>query len=74
MAEFDVTLSEGLMPSILQRPEGLRDLIASVLNQVLEAQLAEHLNADRYERNEERSGHCQTRGIANQAIRGAANP
>ena len=45
------------MPSILQRPEGLRDLIASVLNQVLEAQLAEHLNADRYERNEERSGH-----------------
>ncbi|HVS55309.1 MAG TPA: IS256 family transposase [Casimicrobiaceae bacterium] len=57
MAQFDVTLSEGLMPSLLQRPEGLRDLIAEVLNQVLQAQLTEHLGADRHERSEDRAGY-----------------
>jgi transposase-like protein len=45
------------MPSLLQRPEGLRDLIAEVLNQVLQAQLTEHLGADRHERSEDRAGY-----------------
>jgi transposase-like protein len=45
------------MPSLLQRPEGLRDLIAEVLNQVLQAQLTEHLGADRHERSEDRVGY-----------------
>jgi transposase-like protein len=45
------------MPSLLQRPEGLADLIAEVLNQVLQAKLTDHLGADRHERSEDRVGY-----------------
>ena len=57
MAEYDVTLSESLMPDLLERPNALAQLVENVIQQVLEAQVTEHLSADRYERNEERSGY-----------------
>lgn len=57
MAQHDSTLSDALMPTLLQRPEGLRDLLQSILNQILEQQMLDHLGASRYERCEERTGY-----------------
>jgi len=57
VAEYDVTLSESLMPDLLERPNALAQLVETVIQQVLEAQVSEHLSADRYERTEERAGY-----------------
>ena len=57
MADYDVTLSESTMPGLLEHPNALAQLVESVIQQVLEAQVAEHLGADRYERTDERGGY-----------------
>lgn len=57
MTNYDVTLSESLMPDLLERPNALAQLVESALQQVLETQLREHLSADRYERSEDRAGY-----------------
>ena len=57
MAEYDVTLSESLMPDLLERPNALAHLVETVIQQVLEAQVAEHLSAERYERSDDRAGY-----------------
>ncbi len=57
MADYDVTLSESLMPDLLERPNALAQLVESALQQVLETQIREHLSADRYERTEDRGGY-----------------
>ena len=57
MADYDVTLSEALVPGLLEQPTALARLLETALNQVLEAQMREHLGADRYERNDERAGY-----------------
>ena len=57
MADYDVTLSESMMPELLERPNALAQLVENVIQQVLEAQVGEHLGADRYERTDERSGY-----------------
>ena len=57
MADYDVTLSESLMPDLLERPNALAQLVESALQQVLETQIREHLSADRYERSEDRAGY-----------------
>jgi putative transposase len=57
VADYDVTLSEAMMPDLLQRPNALAQLVESVVQQVLEAQVGEHLSAEPYERTEERTGY-----------------
>lgn len=57
MAEYDVTLSESMMPELLERPNALAQLVENVIQQVLEAQISEHVGADRYERTDERAGY-----------------
>lgn len=57
MAGYDVTVGKDLLPGLLNGQDGLAKLIESVLNQILEAQVGESLNADKYERNEERAGY-----------------
>lgn len=57
MADYDVTLSESLMPDLLERPNALAQLVQNALQQVLETQIREHLSADRYERSEDRAGY-----------------
>ena len=57
MAEYDLTLSESMMPDLLERPNALAQLVENVIQQVLEAQVGEHLSADRYERTDERAGY-----------------
>ena len=58
MAEYEVTLNEALLSSLLNGgKEGLAALLESVLNQVLEAQAEEQLGAGRYERSAARTGY-----------------
>ena len=56
MADYDVTLSQALLPALLSGQDGLAKLLQTALNQVLEAQVTEHIGAERYERTEEREG------------------
>lgn len=57
MADYDVSLGRELLPGLLSGQDGLSKLVETVLNQVLEAQVAEALGADRHERTEERQGY-----------------
>ena len=57
MADYDITLSRAAIPELLEQPAALGKLVETILNQVLEAQMREHLGVDRYERNEEREGY-----------------
>jgi transposase-like protein len=57
LADYDLTLSRAAIPELLEQPAALGKLVETILNQVLEAQMREHLGADRYERIEEREGY-----------------
>ena len=58
MADINVTLNPDLLPNLLSDDgEGMKKLVESVLNQVLEAQMAEHLGAERHERSSDRTGY-----------------
>ena len=57
MAGYDVNVGRDLLPGLLSGQDGLAKLVESVLNQILEAQVAEALGADRHERSEERQGY-----------------
>jgi len=54
MADFEVTLSGSKLKDLLTRDDGLQGLVEDVLNQVLDAQMTEHIGADRHERSETR--------------------
>lgn len=57
MAQFEITLPDNLVQGLLTRNDALSTLVESVINQVLEAQVTEHLGALPYQRNEERTGY-----------------
>lgn len=57
MAQYQITLDDGIVHRLFQRDGGLSTLVEQVLNQVLEAQVGEHLQAAPYERTEERQGY-----------------
>lgn len=57
MSNYNVNVEKELLPQLLSNHDGLAQLIESVLNQVLEAQLTDKLNAEPYERTEGRSGY-----------------
>ena len=58
MANIDVTLNPDLLTNLLSDSgEGMKKLVESVLNQVLEAQMVDHLGADRHERSSDRTGY-----------------
>ncbi len=57
MANYHVTFSEALVPGLLGQPTALATLLQSALNQVLEAQMRDHLGAERYERSDDRAGY-----------------
>ena len=57
MAEDDVSVAHDLLPGLLNGPEGLARLIEAILNQILQAQMTEHLRASPYERTPERQGY-----------------
>ncbi|WP_018126087.1 IS256 family transposase [Desulfovibrio oxyclinae] len=57
MADFEVKLSQDQVASLLSRDDGFQQLLEAVLNQVLEAQMTEHIGAQAYERNEGRKAY-----------------
>ena len=57
MAGYDINVGRDLLPGLLSGQNGLAKLVETVLNQILEAQVAETLGADRHERSEERQGY-----------------
>ena len=57
MADYEVSVGRELLPSLLSGQDGLAKLVETVLNQILEAQVAESLGADKHERSDERQGY-----------------
>ena len=57
MNEYDIKLDQGKLVDLLLKKDGLSDLLESVLNQILELQMSEHLGAEKYERHHERQGY-----------------
>lgn len=57
MAGYEVSVGKELLPGLLSGQDGLAKLVETVLNQILEAQVTEMLNAERFERTEERVGY-----------------
>ena len=57
MAGYDVHVNKDFLPGLLTGQDGMAKLVETVLNQVLEAQVAESLGADRFERSDERQGY-----------------
>ena len=48
MADYDVKLNRNKLVDLLSRDDAMADLLSSVLNQVLETEIAEHLGAERH--------------------------
>jgi len=57
MAGYDINVGRDLLPGLLSGQNGLAKRVETVLNHILEAQVAETLGADRHERSEERQGY-----------------
>src|SRR5690242_12405115 len=57
MTQYQLTLDSATLQRLFGENEQLSRLLEEVLNQVLEAQVAEHLQAEPYERTEERQGY-----------------
>ena len=57
MTGINVNVNPNLLPGLLSTKDGLSELLESVLNQVLEAQMADKLGAEPHERTETREGY-----------------
>ncbi len=57
MAEYKISVATELLPGLLSEGNGVAKLVEAVLNQVLEAQMSEHVGAAMHERSEERQGY-----------------
>lgn len=57
MAEYDVKLNGKQLLGLLNEGNALSEMVSDIINQVLEAQMSEHLGANRYEHNEDRTGY-----------------
>ncbi|MBF0282652.1 MAG: transposase, partial [Zetaproteobacteria bacterium] len=57
MADYEISLSSAQVKGLLTSDEGLKGLIEAVANQVLDAQMTEHLSAGSYERSNDRKGY-----------------
>jgi putative transposase len=57
MASYEITLNEEQLSGLLTEDKGLQGLVETVLNQVLEAQVTEHIGAQPYERSTARKAY-----------------
>jgi putative transposase len=57
MAQYQITVDDGILQGLLTRNDGLAQLVEQVLQQVLHAQVADQVGAARYERTDERQGY-----------------
>ena len=56
MTKHNISIDPAVIAGLLNQPDGLSQLIEGVLNEVLQAQMKQHLNAERYEHSDERTG------------------
>ena len=57
MDGYDIKLKRADLLGLLTKNDGMAEILTDVINQVLEAQCAEQLQADRYERTEDRQAY-----------------
>jgi len=57
MADYDISLTKGQVEGLLINDDGLKGLVTTVVNQVLETQMSEHLSAGYYEHSDGRKGY-----------------
>ena len=57
MNNYDIKLDQEKLVGLLSKKEGLGELVAAILNQVLESQMQDHLGAERYQHTEDRQGY-----------------
>jgi putative transposase len=57
MSGYDIKIDKEELVALFSKKEALGDLLTTVVNQVLESQMDEHLGAERYEHNGERQGY-----------------
>ena len=57
MTEYDAKLTSDKMIDLLSKDGAMAELVSSVLNQVLDAEMDEHLGAKRHKRSDERCGY-----------------
>jgi putative transposase len=57
MHQIQLTVDRDQLQGLLSHDEALRQLLETLLNQVLQAEVSEHLHAQPFERTEERQGH-----------------
>ena len=57
MAEYEISLNSDQVKGLLTTDDGLKGLVEAVVNQVLDAQMTEHLSASSYERSSDRRGY-----------------
>ena len=57
MTGYEINVGAELLPGLLNGPNGLAKLVETVLNQILEAQVAESVGAQRHERSDARQGY-----------------
>jgi transposase-like protein len=57
MAQYNITVDDEILKGLFTGDKGIAQLLEQVLNQVLHAQASEQLQAEPYERSEERQGY-----------------
>ena len=57
MAQYNITVDDEVLKGLFTGDKGMSQLLEQVLNQVLKAQASEQLQAEPYERSEERQGY-----------------
>lgn len=57
MAQYDIKLDANELVGLLSDNDKFSNLMESIINQVLDAQMTEHLGAENYERSDHRSGY-----------------
>ena len=56
MTKHNVSIDPALLADLLSSQNGMAQLVEGVLNEILQTQMSQHLNADRYEHSDERIG------------------
>jgi len=57
MAQYQITIDKKLLHQLFSNDDALASLVQEILNQILQAQVAEHLGAGHYQRTETRQGY-----------------
>ena len=57
MSGYDINVKSEDLIALFSESEAMKGLLTSVINQVLEAQMTDHLGANRYEHQDERAGY-----------------